>query len=652
MSTMTIPETETLIDRMLKWRDEDGEKEAFVFYNRHYERSAITRKELVKLASRFAYILKSSGIGHKDVVVNTLPNGIERVVTDMGITMAGAAPINSMPSLTSGEIFFSSARRSHAKAAIVSPNSPKNSDWILLKKGIVDELDGPAGKKRLDRKGDEGKDEDNIVGKSGPKATPVSHSGNQELVFDYKSKEAPEMTKLIVVSRTSPRQRKEFPWVPHFLKFLDSQGENNVFIEKSVVSTDVGFMFTTTGTTGMQKIVPRTHKLLIKIAQVMGQMTPGKLPAMFYTTRLGWNSGFPYMFYLFGSTCVMLDELDSPEDEGGETNDSDSLAGKRKDEGCSKNEHESLAENDRKAAKGGKEGAENDKAVSELYNMCWRIIKAEKILFAYLSPKEIDGLAASAEKSVSEGREAPQKLLIVATGGLPIKHNIASSAVRRVCGSLTIVYGMTEAGVVSSNVLRKIEDYIEGDCGRLFRGVKCRITDDSGKLLPPGQAGNVQVSTETIFEGFFNNVEKTREAFTADGWYITADMGFLTPDGTLTILCRKGNVILHGSVIVYPTAVENVLRTCPGVQDVVVVPVPNEVNNQNICACVIRVPGVVLTEEGLKESMDSLIALPRSAEIPVPQHVIFLDTFPLVQDFKVDRKQLQKMATDYVLKQK
>ena len=623
----------------------------------------------IVLSDRFAYILKCSGVGYKDVVVNSLYNCLERAVTDMGIIMAGAAPINGIPSLTSGEVFYSSARRSEAKAVIVYPSAPDHSDWVLVKEGIV----GASSPKN---KGSEnGLKSEN---KTTTKAERNCDDGykTERVIFDFKAEKAPNLSKAIIISRSSPWQKQELPMVPHFLQYLRNQPEKNTFVETKVVPSNNGYLFTTTGTTGMQKIVPRSHSILLKISKVMGQMAPGKLPHMFYTTKLGWNSGFPYMFYLFGSTLIMLDEQDTPINLGNE------VAGKHVKDPVERNvkPRAQFAEQPKTASKHAmptaqgngendykeKGNANNEKTgiakskgtnnsiqeMCTLYDRYWCIMKKERVRFAYLSPDEIEGMATSAERADSKGSEHRDKLLLVVTGGLPIKHNIVCSSLKNVSRAITVGYGMTEAGVVSSNVVQRPEDYIEGDCGRLFRGVQCRIKDDAGNLLPPGQTGTIEFKTETIFEGFLNNVEKTHEALTPDGWFTTSDLGFIAPDGTIHVVCRKGNVILHSSVLVYPTAVESVLMKCPGVKDVVVVPVPDKIKHHNVCACIITQSGSVLTEEGVQKSMDDLLAVPRGPELVTPHHVLFMDSFPMIQNFKVDRKKLEKMAADCISKRK
>ncbi|GFR62277.1 long-chain fatty acid--CoA ligase [Elysia marginata] len=435
MAASGITDQTTLVDRLLFWRDQQGDTDAFVFYDSNIKRFALTRKELVDLASRFAYILKSSGIGHHDVVANTLSNSLERVVTDMGIILAGAAPINAIPSLTSGEVFFSTSRRSEAKAVIIYPCASDNSDWKLIKEGIDDAAqysDAKSGKKGAATV-NENKERDSTY---------------KGLIFDYRSERAPTLKKAVLISRCSSWQRQELPEVPNFLQFLQEQPEKNSYVEKAVIPTDNGFLFTTTGTTGMQKIVPRSHSLLLKLSTVMSQMSPGTLPAMFYTTNLGWNSGFPFMFYLFGSTIMMIDELDAPENVEHEVINTDLKAPldliKKNEEKESKENGNAVALKRPEVKNIYAEKSLKDQLV--LYDRYWCIMKKERIRFAYLSPDEITGMAAAAEATAGGGGgESREKLLLVVTGGLPIKHCIVSSALKSVSHAITIGYGMTEA---------------------------------------------------------------------------------------------------------------------------------------------------------------------------------------------------------------
>ncbi|GFR62283.1 4-coumarate--CoA ligase-like 4 [Elysia marginata] len=665
--------TTTLVDRLLQLRDEDEEKEAFVFYNSAFERSSITRNELVQLASRFAYVLKSSGIGYRDAVVNTVPNSLERLVTDMGIIMAGAAPVNSIPALTTGEIFFSTARRSEAKAVVVYPGASENSDWLLLKDGI-------HGSVSLD-KGVLG----NGVKESGEESMGEvnrKHDAFEEsvtygkFVLDYRSEQAPKMAKAIVLSRRTDWQCENIPTVPHFIDFLRSLGEEQMFIERQVVSSDVGYYHTTTGTTGMQKIVPRLHSSLLKVAEVVGQMAPCRLPILFVTLSLGWNSGFPFMFFHFGSICVMIDNLDlanggmkntghqnldkkvqEQQRNGHHTNSCSSKTSPvEKSDGLSQGfelNRFKVVENGRDCD-GLNHVTKNDTKNTDLassdsiYEVYWHAIDTESIPFAHLSPTEIDGMARINKRVETHGQQPSSRMAFVVTGGLPIKQSTVSCALESVCQNLVVFYGMTEAGVLSYNVVSSAEDYTEGQCGRLYRGVQCRITDDLGNVLPAGQTGNIEFKTETMFNGFLRNVEKTKQAFTPDGWFVTADLGFFKDDDTLTVLCRRDDVILHGSVLIYPTAIEAVLRRCPGVNDVVVVPVPDRLKHQNVCACVIRAPGETFSEQDLKNKMDAMLAFPRNVEIQTPQHVVFMDNFPLVQNAKINRKLLAQIATESI----
>ena len=607
-------------------------------------------------------------------MVNTVPNSLERLITDIGLILVGASPVNAMPALTSGEIFFSTARRSDAKAVIICPAASENSDWILIKDGICDAIPLKNG---LHDNGNKENGEEFLQKTIEVQKNSDKPLGHESFVLDYRSEQAPKMMKAILISRKTNWQCENIPTVPHFLEFLDTLGEGQEFIETQVVPSDVGYYHTTTGTTGMQKIVPRLHSSLLKVAAMVGQMAPCRLPILFVTLNLGWNSGFPFMFFHFGSICVMIDDIDlgnngvkSKESMAignnikGKQNNGHIISTYSNKVGRAENGIGITLENESNSCELEENRKDDDDSLIQvtdsrtqnrnvqgfksIYEVYWHAINVENIPFAHLSPTEIDGMACVNKRAVCQGRQPSGKMAFVVTGGLPVKQSIVSGALESVCESIVVFYGMTEAGVVSYNVVSSAENYTEGECGRLYHGVQGRITDDAGNILPPDQIGNIEFKTETLFGGFLKNVEKTKEAFTPDGWLVTADLGFLKPDGTLTVLCRRDDVILHGSVLIYPTAIERVLRRCPGVQEVVVVPVPDKLKHQNICACVIKARGESFSEEDLKRSMDNLLAFPRNVEIQTPQHVVFMDSFPLVQDAKINRKLLSQIAAEAV----
>lgn len=118
-------------------------------------------------------------------------------------------------------------------------------------------------------------------------------------------------------------------------------------------------------------------------------------------------------------------------------------------------------------------------------------------------------------------------------------------------------YGATETGTGTCTTL---DDHGLGTVGRPAAGIELRIADD----------GEVQFRGPTLFHGYWNRPDLTRDAYTADGWYRTGDIGHLDPAGRLVLSGRKRDmIVLPNGFNVYPEDIENALRVA-GIRDSVV----------------------------------------------------------------------------------
>jgi long-chain acyl-CoA synthetase len=118
-------------------------------------------------------------------------------------------------------------------------------------------------------------------------------------------------------------------------------------------------------------------------------------------------------------------------------------------------------------------------------------------------------------------------------------------------------YGTTETGTGACTTL---EDHGLGTVGRTPKGIDMRLADD----------GEVQFRGAPLFKGYWDDPEKTREAFTDDGWYRTGDIGHLDDAGRLILSGRKKDmIVLPNGFNVYPEDIENALRIA-GIRDSVV----------------------------------------------------------------------------------
>lgn len=152
-----------------------------------------------------------------------------------------------------------------------------------------------------------------------------------------------------------------------------------------------------------------------------------------------------------------------------------------------------------------------------------------------------------------------KKLKVVASGGAPLDAELEKKW-NALGIDLLQGYGLTETSpVISTNTLT---NHRFGSVGKIIPGVEVKIGSDS----------EILVKGPNVFEGYFKNDEKTKEAFTHDGWFKTDDLGELDKDGFLKILGRKKYMILgSGGQNVYPVDIELELNKISGVKDSCVV---------------------------------------------------------------------------------
>jgi acyl-CoA synthetase (AMP-forming)/AMP-acid ligase II len=157
-------------------------------------------------------------------------------------------------------------------------------------------------------------------------------------------------------------------------------------------------------------------------------------------------------------------------------------------------------------------------------------------------------------------------------------------------GRLFELYGSTEAGWVT--VLRPEEQLTHlGSVGREWAGSGAiRLLDENGREVPDGEVGELYSRTAYVFDGYWKNPEKTREAF--DGpWCSVGDMARRDAEGFIHLVDRKSNMIISGGENIYPSEVEALLAGHPGVQDVAVVGLPDAKWGEAVHAVIVPRPG-------------------------------------------------------------
>jgi acyl-CoA synthetase (AMP-forming)/AMP-acid ligase II len=208
--------------------------------------------------------------------------------------------------------------------------------------------------------------------------------------------------------------------------------------------------------------------------------------------------------------------------------------------------------------------------------------------------------------------------------GAPVREEVATAAREELVANLEIAYGLTETSPTVS-ITSPADDGAKRSqtVGRPLEGVELRVLDEQGESLPPEAVGEVAVRGFNVMKGYFRQPSQTADAFTADGFLKTGDLGMIDEAGYLHIVGRRSDVIIRGGYNVQPREIENHLRSHPGVDDAVVLGLPNDVLGELVCACVVAVEGALLTEDELLDYCDEAVA-----DYKVPDLIRFFEVFP------------------------
>ncbi len=222
------------------------------------------------------------------------------------------------------------------------------------------------------------------------------------------------------------------------------------------------------------------------------------------------------------------------------------------------------------------------------------------------------------------------RLRLCVSGSAPLPAALHEVLAERAGQRVIERYGMTETAMNVSNPYDG--ERRPGSVGLPLPGVELRL--DGGGDGAAG--GEILLRGPNVFSGYWERPEATAEAFTADGWFRTGDLGRLDADGYLRIDGRSKELIITGGFNVYPREVEDVLREHPHVADAAVAGLPSEEWGETVGAWVVA-DGALAVDELLAFAGERLArfkqprvvqlveALPRNAlgkvlkhELPAP----------------------------------
>ncbi|HYQ60092.1 MAG TPA: AMP-binding protein, partial [Desulfatiglandales bacterium] len=199
-------------------------------------------------------------------------------------------------------------------------------------------------------------------------------------------------------------------------------------------------------------------------------------------------------------------------------------------------------------------------------------------------------------------------------------------------------YGGTEG----MTTITRARDPLEVICSTVGRPTcpfdTYKVIDPKGKTLPLGAEGELVLKGPGVFTGYYNNPEENKKVFTKEGFFRTGDLARINEKGYITLTGRIKEMINRGGESISATEIERLITRHPGVAAVAVIPMPDPLMGERVCAYVQPKAGAQLTFEGII----SFLKGQKASVLQLPERIEFIDAMPYTGAQKTDKRSLQE----------
>lgn len=213
-----------------------------------------------------------------------------------------------------------------------------------------------------------------------------------------------------------------------------------------------------------------------------------------------------------------------------------------------------------------------------------------------------------------------------------------------------LVYASVEAMTVALQPVtsRNIDSE---DYGKMYilPDIEVKVVGEDGLIVPYGHTGLIHVRGPKVFKEYIGNPEKTTAVKSETGWMNTTDYGIMFEGGLLKVLGRQHDIIHRGCEKLFPGEFEDILNRHKDITDCIIVGVPDDNVMEELCACVIEVPGANL--KGRVKELEDWCKEKYGVAAVRPRYFVFLEEYPLVEGSKIDRRAIQDLANKELKKQ-
>jgi acyl-CoA synthetase (AMP-forming)/AMP-acid ligase II len=225
-------------------------------------------------------------------------------------------------------------------------------------------------------------------------------------------------------------------------------------------------------------------------------------------------------------------------------------------------------------------------------------------------------------------------LKLTQAGGMAASEGTARNWQNATGSAMIEGWGMSETCAIGTNnpVTQKT---FSGNIGLPLPGIDIAIKDDDGQSLPVGSSGEICIRGPNVMTGYFNQPAENAKTFTADGFMRTGDIGIMDEEGFTRIVDRKKDMIIVSGFNVFPSELENLISTCPGVVECAAVGIPDAMQGETIKVFVVRNDAMLTEEAVARFCHENLTGYKR------PKYIEFRDELPKSNVGKILRRELR-----------
>ena len=263
-------------------------------------------------------------------------------------------------------------------------------------------------------------------------------------------------------------------------------------------------------------------------------------------------------------------------------------------------------------------------------DLCLDLIQRHKVTNLFAVPP-----ALLARANIPDaGKYVTSSLTMIMSGAAPLPPEVARASAKALDTIVLQGYGMTETSPVTNvNPITRIKDATVGP--PVADTIEKVVSLDDGKVLGPGEVGELMAYGPQIMKGYWNNEEATKETLTEPGWIATGDIVSLDDEGYVTIVDRKKEMIKYKGYQIAPAELEALLLEHPDVMDSAVIPKRDAEAGE--------IPkAFVLLREGKDVSTDELMGFvaERVAPYKKVREIEFVEAIPKTPSGKILRREL------------